>query len=420
MLLTALLTGLALLPVALQLHQPGHEIEGPMAVVILGGLVSSTLVSLLLIPPLAARWLRPDNFLTRTRAMKINTAIVVAGLRLLACGCTWAAAPPLTASKTITIDASAAKVWHMAKDFNGLNTWHPAVATDEIVEGKNNTVGAVRLLTLKGGGTIKEKLLAFDPAGRSFKYAILEGVLPVSGYTSTLAVKSAGKDKSSVTWTGHFKRKNVGDNPADKENDKTAVDTMSGVYQAGLDNLKKIWRRPNKGPTHAMNALDSFHPAVAAWFSRTFDAPTPAQEQAWPALQAGQHVLVAAPTGSGKTFAAFLAAIDQLVKEGLAGTAAGRDPHRLRVAAEGSVERHSAQSRGAARGNSRRARGVEPARCRRFARWCAPATPRRRSARGMRRKAPHIVVTTPESLYILLGSQSGRGHARDLPHGDRR
>jgi Cu/Ag efflux pump CusA len=60
-LLTALLTGLALLPVALQLHQPGHEIEGPMAVVILGGLVSSTLVSLLLIPPLAAQWLRPSN-----------------------------------------------------------------------------------------------------------------------------------------------------------------------------------------------------------------------------------------------------------------------------------------------------------------------------------------------------------------------
>jgi len=58
-LLTSLLTGLALLPVALQLHQPGHEIEGPMAVVILGGLVTSTLVSLLLIPPLAARWLHP-------------------------------------------------------------------------------------------------------------------------------------------------------------------------------------------------------------------------------------------------------------------------------------------------------------------------------------------------------------------------
>lgn len=59
-LLTALLTALALLPVALQAHQAGHEIEGPMAIVILGGLVSSTLVSLLLIPPLAARWLRPE------------------------------------------------------------------------------------------------------------------------------------------------------------------------------------------------------------------------------------------------------------------------------------------------------------------------------------------------------------------------
>jgi len=57
-LLTALLTGLALLPVAIQAHQAGHEIEGPMAIVILGGLVSSTLVSLVLVPPLAARWLR--------------------------------------------------------------------------------------------------------------------------------------------------------------------------------------------------------------------------------------------------------------------------------------------------------------------------------------------------------------------------
>jgi CzcA family heavy metal efflux pump len=57
-LLTALLTALALLPVALQSHEPGHEIEGPMAVVILGGLVSSTLVSLILVPPLASRWLR--------------------------------------------------------------------------------------------------------------------------------------------------------------------------------------------------------------------------------------------------------------------------------------------------------------------------------------------------------------------------
>src|SRR5207253_5619821 len=62
-----------------------------------------------------------------------------------------------------------------------------------------------------------------------------------------------------------------------------------------------------------------FHPAVAAWFNRSFSAPTPAQAEAWPAIRAGRHVLIAAPTGSGKTLAAFLAAIDGLVRQGLAG-----------------------------------------------------------------------------------------------------
>src|SRR5471030_1709575 len=157
--------------------------------------------------------------------MKITRAVVF-GISVLACGLALAAAPRLSTSKTVAIDASASKVWKAARDFNALNTWHPAVATDEIVEGKNNTAGAVRLLTLKGGGTIKEKLLAFNAAGRTFKYSILEGVLPVSDYTSTFVVKSIGKNKSSVTWSGHFKRKNVGDNPADNENDKTAVDTI--------------------------------------------------------------------------------------------------------------------------------------------------------------------------------------------------
>src|SRR5258708_33884141 len=70
---------------------------------------------------------------------------------------------------------------------------------------------------------------------------------------------------------------------------------------------------------YAMHTLESFHPAVAAWFARTHPAPTEAQAHAWPAIQAGRDVLVAAPTGSGKTLAAFLAAIDQLVREGGAG-----------------------------------------------------------------------------------------------------
>ena len=62
--------------------------------------------------------------------------------------------------------------------------------------------------------------------------------------------------------------------------------------------------------------LDAFHPAVSAWFRETFPAPTAAQAQAWPSIRAGRHTLVAAPTGSGKTLTAFLAAIDALVREG--------------------------------------------------------------------------------------------------------
>jgi ATP-dependent helicase Lhr and Lhr-like helicase len=68
-----------------------------------------------------------------------------------------------------------------------------------------------------------------------------------------------------------------------------------------------------------MSSASLFHPAVAAWFDRTFAAPTAAQAQAWPAIRKGRHVLIAAPTGSGKTLAAFMAAIDALVRQGVKG-----------------------------------------------------------------------------------------------------
>ncbi len=156
-----------------------------------------------------------------------------------------------------------------------------------------------------------------------------------------------------------------------------------------------------------MNPLHSFHPAVAAWFSRTFDAPTAAQERAWPALQAGQHVLVAAPTGSGKTFAAFLAAIDQLVKEGLESGL----PDETRIVY---VSPLKALSNDIQRNLDAPLAGIREE----LAALQLPDVAIRAVVRsgdtsqseraGMRRKPPHIIVTTPESLYILLGSQSGR------------
>src|SRR2546425_6063817 len=68
-----------------------------------------------------------------------------------------------------------------------------------------------------------------------------------------------------------------------------------------------------------MSALDGFSDLTREWFSGTFDAPTPAQEQGWEAIRRGEHTLILAPTGSGKTLAAFLWAIDRLVTEPVEG-----------------------------------------------------------------------------------------------------
>src|SRR6266581_6783651 len=66
--------------------------------------------------------------------------------------------------------------------------------------------------------------------------------------------------------------------------------------------------------------LSGFHPVIARWFGARFAEPTEPQRRAWPVIHAGRNALIAAPTGSGKTFAAFLAAIDSLLRQGLEGT----------------------------------------------------------------------------------------------------
>ena len=156
-----------------------------------------------------------------------------------------------------------------------------------------------------------------------------------------------------------------------------------------------------------MSVIESFHPAVAAWFSRSFAAPTPAQLSAWPALAAGEHVLVAAPTGSGKTFAAFLSAIDQLVKEGLRGSL----PDETRILYVSPLKALSNDIRrnleAPLEGIRKELAGMDLADVEIRAVVRTGDTTQSERA-GMRRRPPQIVVTTPESLYILLGSQSGR------------
>jgi ATP-dependent Lhr-like helicase len=156
-----------------------------------------------------------------------------------------------------------------------------------------------------------------------------------------------------------------------------------------------------------MSPTTPFHPAVARWFSQTFAAPTPAQAEAWPAIQAGRHVLIAAPTGSGKTLAAFLAAIDSLVRQGLDGCLEDQtqvvyvSPLK---ALSNDIERNLAAPLAGIRAELR-TQGLPDVEIRTWVRTGdTPANERSR----MSRRPPHIVVTTPESLYVLLGSDSGR------------
>jgi ATP-dependent helicase Lhr and Lhr-like helicase len=155
-------------------------------------------------------------------------------------------------------------------------------------------------------------------------------------------------------------------------------------------------------------ALSSFYPAVANWFSRTFDSPTPAQELAWPAIQAQRHVLIAAPTGSGKTLAAFLAAIEQLVRKGVEGGGLPDETQIVYVSPLKALSNDIRRNLEAPLAGIRvqlQALGLPDVDIRTFVR--TGDTPQRERTASAKRP-PHIVVTTPESLYILLGSQSGR------------
>jgi mxaD protein len=150
--------------------------------------------------------------------------------------------PPKTLQVTRTVDIAAPvdKVWAAVKDFDSLNKWHPGFARDEIVKGDNNKPGAVRKLTIKDGPSFTEELLSFDDAKHAYRYRIIESPLPLRDYVSHITVKPGPKGGSHVTWTGTFKRKSTADNPPEAGNDATATKLITGVYEGGLANLKKM------------------------------------------------------------------------------------------------------------------------------------------------------------------------------------
>ncbi len=145
--------------------------------------------------------------------------------------------------------------------------------------------------------------------------------------------------------------------------------------------------------------LSAFSPHVREWFEAAFERPTPAQEQAWPAIASGEHVLISAPTGSGKTLAAFLWALDRLSAEPR--TDDDAPPHTRLVyvsplkALSYDIERNlRAPLRGIAGAGREVTVGIRTG-----------DTPQRERA-AMARRPPDILITTPESLYLILTSQA--------------
>ncbi len=150
-----------------------------------------------------------------------------------------------------------------------------------------------------------------------------------------------------------------------------------------------------------------FHPAVASWFAKSFPDATPPQREAWPAIKQQRNTLIAAPTGSGKTLAAFLAAIDDLVRLGVEGRL-DDTTHVVYVsplkALSNDIQRNL-QIPLAGIQEELRALGLPEINIRTFVRTGdTPAAERT----AMIKRPPHIVVTTPESLFILLTSEGGR------------
>ncbi len=158
-----------------------------------------------------------------------------------------------------------------------------------------------------------------------------------------------------------------------------------------------------------------FHPAVASWFARRFPAgPTPPQSGAWPAIAAGRDVLVASPTGSGKTLTGFLVAIDAAYRAAQAGERTGGTPEVLYVsplrALAVDVHENLHVPLSEIREEAARLGYADPGL--RIAIRTGDTPPAERAA--MRKQSPDLLVTTPESLYLLLTAPSSRALLRGV------
>ncbi|CAA9889776.1 MxaD protein [Candidatus Methylobacter favarea] len=156
------------------------------------------------------------------------------------------------AEEEITINAPAEKVWAIIANFGDMS-WHPGIKS-VTVKGDNKK-GAVRVLTLKNGGTITEELKKYDDKKMSYAYKITEmssaktithagaeekvPVLPVDNYAASIGVESKG-NSSVVSWKAAYYRAYMNNNPPPEMNEEAANTAVTAVLKEGLANLKAL------------------------------------------------------------------------------------------------------------------------------------------------------------------------------------
>jgi mxaD protein len=154
--------------------------------------------------------------------------------------------------ETITINAPADKVWGIIKNFGDMS-WLPPVKSTDVKGG--NEKGAVRVLTLKDGGTITEEMKKYDETKMSYSYKITDmstaktithagkeekvPVVPVDNYSATITVEAQGAN-STVHWKAGYYRAYTNNEPPEEMNEAAANAAIKGIFTTGLNNLKAL------------------------------------------------------------------------------------------------------------------------------------------------------------------------------------
>lgn len=157
--------------------------------------------------------------------IKKGMAAALVAASVLCSGATMAAGN-ISVEESVQLNAKPAAVWALVGDYNGLYRWHPAVA-------KSERDDKTRVLTLGNGAQITEMLLSKNEQMHKYTYSITKSPLPVAEYESSISVQPDGQGGSKVTWSSTFN--------ASGATDSDAEGAIRGVYQAGLENLNKLY-----------------------------------------------------------------------------------------------------------------------------------------------------------------------------------